>query len=102
MKLVLTTFANEDDAARVIRTVVKEKLAACGTIVPGARSIYQWEGKLEDTTESLALLKTSVDKAAALEERLSVLHPYGTPEILTLAPEKVSAAYAAWVKENCA
>ena len=46
--LVLTTFANEDDAARAVRTLVGERLAACGNVLPGARSIYRWKGAVAD------------------------------------------------------
>jgi len=70
MKLVLTTFANAEDAAKAVRTLVEERLAACGTILPGARSIYQWEGNIEDTTEAVVFLKTSEERSARLEERL--------------------------------
>jgi periplasmic divalent cation tolerance protein len=102
MKLVLTTFGNAEDAARVIRTLVGEKVAACGTILPGARSIYQWEGQIEDTTEAAVLLKTADSRVTELETRLAELHPYSTPEIVTLSPESVSARYASWVEGSCA
>lgn len=100
IRLVLTTFANSDDAATVIRKVVEEKLAACGTIVPGARSIYLWKGEVEDNEEAMVFFKTATEKLAALEARLRELHPYETPEIIALDPTGVSPAYAAWVVEQ--
>lgn len=99
MKAVITTFASEDDAARVIRALIEEKLAACGTMLPGARSIYVWQGKVEDSMEVLAVLKTT--RPAELASRLAELHPYETPEILVFSPENVSGAYAKWVAESC-
>jgi len=101
IRVVLTTFRSQDDAARVIRQLVEEKLAACGTILPGARSIYAWQGQIEDTTEAVVLLKTALETAPHLERRLAALHPYDTPEIIVLNPELVSEKYALWVIENC-
>jgi periplasmic divalent cation tolerance protein len=97
IRLVFTTFANAEDAARVVRTLVEEKVAACGTILPGARSIYRWKDAIEDTGESLVLLKTSVERFPNLEMRLLAIHPYETPEIVALDPAAVSSDYADWV-----
>ena len=97
IRLVLTTFANSEDAAKAVRTLVEEKVAACGTILPGARSIYRWKEAIEDTGESLVLLKTSVERFPDLEKRLRAIHPYETPEIVALDPAAVSYEYADWV-----
>lgn len=97
IRLVFTTFANAGDAARAVRTLVEEKVAACGTILPGARSIYRWKDAIEDTGESLVLLKTSVERFPDLERRLRAIHPYETPEIVALDPAAVSSDYADWV-----
>jgi periplasmic divalent cation tolerance protein len=95
--LVFCTFPDEDTAAAVTKTLVGEKLVACGTILPGARSIYEWEGKLEDASEVLVLFKTAGPAYAKLEKRLLKLHPYGTPEIVAVEAGGASKAYAAWV-----
>ena len=95
--VVLTTFANADDAAKAVRTLVDEQIIACGTILPGARSIYRWKDAIEDTEESVVLLKTSAERFPALEERLRAIHPYETPEIIALDPTAVSKDYADWV-----
>lgn len=97
IRLVLTTFANEEDAARVVRVLVEEKLAACGTILPGARSIYRWKEAVEDAAEVMVLLKTTPGRLPEMEGRLKALHPYETPEMIALDPEGVSGEYAAWV-----
>jgi periplasmic divalent cation tolerance protein len=95
--VVLTTFANAEDAAKAVRTLVDEQIIACGTILPGARSIYRWKDAIEDTGESVVLLKTSAERFPALEERLRAIHPYETPEIIALDPTAVSKDYADWV-----
>lgn len=95
--LVLCTFPDADTAASVTRTLVEEKLVACGNILPGLRSIYAWNGKIEDTAEVLVLFKTRSSAYARLEKRLLKLHPYDTPEVLAFEAGAASKAYAAWV-----
>jgi len=95
--LVFCTFPDADTAAAVTKTLVGEKLIACGTILPGARSIYEWEGKMEDASEVLVLFKTASPAYAKLERRLLKLHPYDMPEIVALEAGAASKAYAAWV-----
>ena len=95
--LVFCTFPDADTAAAVTKALVGEKLVACGTILPGARSIYEWEGKLEDASEVLVLFKTAGAAYAKLEKRLLKLHPYDTPEVVALEAGAASKAYAAWV-----
>lgn len=95
--LVFCTFPDADTAAAVTKTLVEEKLVACGTILPGVRSIYEWEGKMEDASEVLVLFKTAGPAYAKLEKRLLKLHPYDMPEIVALEAGAASKAYAAWV-----
>ena len=100
MILVLSTFPDADAAASVVRVLVGEKLAACGNILPGVRSIYAWEGGIEDTLEVAVLIKTEAALYAKLEKRLAKLHPYEVPEIVAWEPGAVAKPYAAWV-EGC-
>lgn len=95
--LVFCTFPDEETAARTVRALVEEKLVACGNLVPGVRSIYAWEGRMEDTAEVLAVLKTTGPVYARLEKRLLKLHPYENPEIVALEAGAAARAYAAWV-----
>jgi periplasmic divalent cation tolerance protein len=97
IRLVLTTFANAEDAAKAVRILVDEQIIACGTILPGARSIYRWKAAIEDSEEAVVLLKTSAERFPVLEERLRAIHPYETPEIVALDPTAVSKDYAEWV-----
>lgn len=95
-RIVLTTAANSEEARRIARTLVEERLAACVTLLP-AESIYRWEGGIESAAETLLLLKTSLDRLPALEARLHQLHSYETPEFLVLAVESGSHAYLGWL-----
>jgi periplasmic divalent cation tolerance protein len=100
VRLVLTTCASPGEATRLARTLVEERLAACGTLIPAVQSIYHWQGQIESTTETLLLLKTGPEKLAALEARLIELHSYQTPEFLVLAIEGVSHPYLAWLQAS--
>jgi len=96
-RLVLTTVASPEEAARLGRTLVEERLAACATLIPAVESIYRWEGKIESSTETLLLIKTSFDQIHTLEARLKQLHSYQTPEFLVLTVESGSHDYLAWL-----
>lgn len=95
--LVITTFPDAEVAAQAIRTLVEEKLAACGSIIPGVRSLYAWEGKIEDSAEVMVVFKTASAAYAKLEKRLLKLHPYETPEVVALEVGATNRAYAEWV-----
>jgi periplasmic divalent cation tolerance protein len=99
-RIVLTTAANPDEAERIGRTLVEERLAACATVVPSVRSIYRWEGKIEESSETLLLIKTGAGQIPALEKRLHELHSYQTPEFLVIEPKAGSAAYLEWMRMN--
>ena len=100
VRIVLTTAANREEAERLGRTLAEERLVACATVVPGVRSIYRWEGKIESSGEALLLLKTGMEQLEALEARLHELHSYQTPEFLVLPVEGGSRGYLEWL-EGC-
>ncbi|HVU45083.1 MAG TPA: divalent-cation tolerance protein CutA [Terracidiphilus sp.] len=96
-RIVLTTAATHDEAARLAGALVEERLAACATLIPTVESIYRWEGQVESATETVLLLKTAPDQLAALEARLKELHSYQVPEFLVLNIESGSHAYLDWL-----
>jgi periplasmic divalent cation tolerance protein len=96
-RIVLTTAGSLEEARRIARTLVEERLAACTSIVPAVESIYRWRGETESTTEALLLIKTSAEKIEPLEARLHQLHSYETPEFLVLPVDSGSAAYLDWL-----
>jgi periplasmic divalent cation tolerance protein len=99
-RIVLTTTANPEEAARLGRTLVEERLAACATLIPAVQSIYRWQGQVESSSETLLLLKTGPDQIAALEARLHQLHSYETPEFLVLAVDAASRPYLDWLQSS--
>jgi periplasmic divalent cation tolerance protein len=98
--VVLTTCKDEDEAARIARVLVEKKLAACCNILKGARSIYVWEGKLQDENEALVLVKTRRSLFHALESEIRSLHSYSNPEIVALPIVAGSDAYLHWVEQS--
>jgi periplasmic divalent cation tolerance protein len=96
--LVSTSFAEEADAARVARALIDERLIACANIVPGARSLYRWEGVVRDEREVLVVMKTRKQDWTALLSRLHELHPYDTPECLAVRVAAGAPKYLAWLE----
>jgi periplasmic divalent cation tolerance protein len=96
--MVFTTFANETDAERVVRTLVEERLVACGNLVPGVRSLYRWEGKVADEREVMVVMKSRKQDWPALMSRLSELHPYKTPECVAVRIASGAPAYMTWLE----
>ena len=99
-RIVLTTAASLEEANRLGRTLVEERLAACATLIPAVESIYTWKGKLETASEAMLLLKTSGEQIAGLESRLRQLHSYETPEFLVLTVEAGSHDYLSWMLDG--
>jgi periplasmic divalent cation tolerance protein len=97
--IVFTTFGSEEEAAKVVRTLVEERLIACGNLVPGARSIYPWKGAIEDQREVMAILKTRKQDWPTLLSRLHELHSYDTPECVAVRIASGAPRYMAWLEE---
>jgi periplasmic divalent cation tolerance protein len=95
--VVLVTTPSPERAAEIARALVEERLAACGNVVPGLRSIYRWEGKVQEDAEALLVLKTTRARFEALRDRVLALHPYEVPEVIALPVEAGSAPYLAWI-----
>lgn len=100
IRLVVTTCPDEGVGEAIVRALVEERLAACGNIVSGVRSIYRWQGKVEADAECLVLLKTRAERLDAMAQRLYELHPYDIPELLSLRVDRGAAAYLDWVVEE--
>ena len=98
--VVLTTVANTDEAARLIRALVERRIIACGTMLPGARSIYRWEGKIADEQEVVVLLKTRAARLDSLEVAFEELHPYRVPELLALPVASGLGKYLGWIEDE--
>lgn len=99
-RVVMTTVVSPEEANRIGRILVEERLAACATLLPPIHSIYRWHDQIESSTETMLLIKTSLDQLPALETRLRALHSYQTPEFLVLPVESGSHAYLNWLQAS--
>ena len=95
--LVFSTFANEDDAARVVRALVDERLIACGNLMPGARSIYRGQDGIKDEREVVVLMKTRKQDWTVFVSRLHELHPYDVPECIAVRIAAGAPRYMEWL-----
>jgi periplasmic divalent cation tolerance protein len=98
--VVLVTAPSAEKAAELARTLVEEKLAACGNVVPGIRSIYRWEGKVCDDTEALLILKIPAKRLTELSDRVVALHPYQVPEVVAVRIEGGNERYIDWIVQS--
>ena len=98
--IVFTTVADDDRAEQLARRLVDERLAACVNLHPPMVSLYRWRGALERDSERQMVIKTTRDRLAALEARLTQLHAYELPEFLVVSADSASAPYARWVNEE--
>lgn len=98
-RVVLVT-APEEAAEHLVATLVEERLAACGNIVPELLSIFRWQGAVEREREALIVLKTTESAVPALLRRTGELHPYDVPEMLVVPVETGYGPYLDWVAKN--
>lgn len=95
--VVMTTTENQVQAELIAHTLVENRLAACVQILPSMISVYQWQGKLEKSTENLLLIKTLAENYTEIEKTIKAHHPYDIPEIISLPIQSGSPGYLVWL-----
>lgn len=98
--VVLCTCPDEAAAGALARALVEERLAACANLVPGCRSVYRWEGRVQEDTEALLIIKTRSGRVDALTARIRDLHTYELPEVLAVPVTGGLTDYLAWVADE--
>jgi periplasmic divalent cation tolerance protein len=98
--IVVFVTAPEEEVPELARKLVEERLVACVNIVPGLRSLYWWEGKVQDEPEVLCIMKTRSNLFEPLRDRVRELHPYQVEEIVALPIVAGNPPYLDWIKEN--
>jgi periplasmic divalent cation tolerance protein len=98
--IVFCTFGSVDEARRVAKTVIEERLVACATLLPQVESIYRWKGAVETAQETQVIFKTHLDRYYLLEARIKKLHSYEVPEILAFKAHAGLFSYLQWVDES--
>lgn len=98
--IVMMTASNREEARSIARVLVEERLAACCNIMGEVESVYRWEGKVEEATETLVMIKTDAEHFPELESRIRQLHSYDVPEVIATPVVAGSEAYLRWIGES--
>jgi periplasmic divalent cation tolerance protein len=98
--VVLSTCATEDEGARLAQALVEARVAACVTLVPGARSVYRWQGAIETAAECLLIIKSSRALFEPLRLALEQAHSYEVPELLALPVTEGAPRYMHWLEDQ--
>ena len=97
---VYVVFGDRDEALRIGRIVIEERLAACINVLGPCTSLYWWEGAVTQSDEVPALLKTTAARTDALVERIAELHGYEVPAIVVWPIERLTASFGDWVENE--
>jgi periplasmic divalent cation tolerance protein len=98
-RLILVTASSLDEARRIARAVLEQRLAVCVNLLPAIESHYWWRGKLESASESLLIIKSSAEQFDALAALVKEKHSYECPEIVAVSPGEIAPAYRKWWEE---
>lgn len=96
--VVLVACPDEPTATSIARALVEERLAACVNVTGEVRSVYRWQGSVEEARERLLVVKARADRLEALAARIVALHPYDVPELLALPLARGLAPYLDWLR----
>lgn len=102
VRIAYSTIGDASAARQIARQLVEERLAACVNILPAMRSVFRWQGMVQEEREALMIIKTIAPRYAELETWLLANHPYDVPEILALPVAGGSATYLDWMTEESA
>ena len=98
--VVFVTVPNKETAEKIARSLIEARLAACVNIVDGLKSVYWWQGKIEEDNELLLIIKTRIEVFEELVLKIRELHPYSVPEIIGLPIIAGSKDYIDWLRNE--
>ena len=98
--VILSTCTNEEEAGRIAQALIADSLAACVSVLPGARSYYRWKGQVEDSAECLLVIKSSRRLFGAVRAAIEKAHSYEVPEIVALPIVDGAPNYLNWIQES--
>ena len=97
--VIVSTYPSKNSISKVSQELVKSKLAACVNISK-ISSIYAWKGKIENSSEYLALFKTTEKNKKKLKQKIKETHPYDVPEIAEIDVKSINNSYLKWLVES--
>jgi len=98
--IILVTVPNNESAAKISKSLVDRKLAACVNTIPGITSYFRWQDKLNIENEILLLIKTVKSNFDKVRMAVELIHPYDLPEIIALPVSDGSQAYLKWIENE--
>lgn len=98
--LVYTTCSDKTEAEKLATHLVEKRLAACVSVLPGVKSLYRWQSKIETDEETLLMIKTSRDLLSAVRRLFERLHSYDLPELIAVPIVDGSPNYLAWLERE--
>jgi periplasmic divalent cation tolerance protein len=100
IRFIYITATDTDEAQRIGRALVEQRLAACANVLPGMRSIYRWQGVICEDSEAVLMVKTVAGHVDALISKVKELHSYDCPCIVVLPITGGSEAYLNWLRNS--
>jgi periplasmic divalent cation tolerance protein len=100
--VVLTTCNSQEQGAQLARHLIEHRLAACVSIVTGARSFYRWRGEIEQAAEVVLIVKSRRDVFEKLRDAIVQLHSDEIPEVIALPVVDGSEGYLSWLDRELA
>lgn len=101
IQLILCNCPDEQIAGQIAEHLLHQQLAACINLLPGVRSMYRWQGKLEVQTEVCLQIKAPQQHFSAISQAILTLHPYTVPEIIAVPVSQGFQPYLNWLHEEC-
>ena len=98
--IVFCTTPSHEVSNQIAEKCIKKKIAACCNIIPGVKSIYEWEGKVEKSEEQLIIIKSTEDNFKAIENTINTIHPYDVPEIISVKINNGNELYLKWINQS--
>ncbi|OKH89964.1 hypothetical protein LF95_08770 [Thalassospira sp. TSL5-1] len=100
MVMAYVTVPDMDCARKIARSALGARLAACANILPSMTSVYEWNGEVEEASETVLLLKTEKQIFSKLQAHVLDIHPYDTPCVLEVPLGRINDGYAAWLHQQ--
>ncbi|MEG3225200.1 MAG: divalent-cation tolerance protein CutA [Methanobacteriales archaeon Met13] len=98
--LIYVTTSGEDESEKIAKKLLEEKLAACANIIPNMKSLFWWDGEIEEDTESILILKTRSNYLDTIKKRVKDIHSYDVPCVLEIPIKNGSEEYLKWLEES--
>ena len=98
--LIYMTAGSQDEATRIGKTLVEERLVACVNLIPGMRSLYWWDGAIQEGSEVVVIAKTRTERVSAVVDRVKSIHSYDCPCVLALPIESGNPGFLDWIRRE--